>query len=344
MEAISIKAYGKINLALNVLGKRSDGYHEVEMVMAQVDLFDLVTVSTNDSTKLRGIAMDSERETKRLVNFDQINIVIKTGANNIPKDSRNLAYKGCMVLLKELVHRQQASKIKDLDGQELSHDADKSISEITIEIDKKIPVAAGLAGGSTDGAATMIALNLLLGSPLANDELIALGKQVGADVSFCIMGNLYNYLSQGNGLSSFALAEGIGEKLKPIIGVKALKDVMIVISKPRVYLSTREIYSKLKLDEIPDKANVKELITGLMEDRLDLIEKNMINALESVTLKEYHIVMYTKNIMNLFRADAVLMSGSGPSVYGIFIDSELALKAMDALKEKNPETYLVRMK
>lgn len=355
MNKISIKGYGKINLALNVLGKRSDGYHEVEMIMGQVDLFDLVTVCIKNGSMRDGISIDTEETLGGLINLDKINIIIKTGANNIPKDSRNLAYKGCMAILKKLVQRQIEGKNI---GENLLNTIDESIVEIQIEIDKKIPVAAGLAGGSTDGAASMIALNLLSGSPLTNDELIALGKEVGADVAFCIMGNLYNYQLLENensnsiadqeeklkGLSSFALAEGIGEKLKPITGVKALKDVMIVISKPKVYLSTREIYSKLKLEEIPEKANVKELITGLMEDRLDLIKKNMINALESVTLKEYPIVMYTKNIMSLFRTDAVLMSGSGPSVYGIFIDKGLALKAKDALEEKNPETFMVRMK
>jgi 4-diphosphocytidyl-2-C-methyl-D-erythritol kinase len=357
MEAITIKAFGKINLALNVLGKRSDGYHEVEMIMGQVDLFDLVTVSLKNLRNNDGTAIGEEEAFGGSISLDKIKITIITGANNIPKDSRNLAYKGCMALLKELNRKHFVGNGLNVGGGLLNR-AEESIVEIQIEIDKKIPVAAGLAGGSTDAAASMIALNILLGSPLTNDELIALGKEVGADVAFCIMGNLYNYLLAENknlingkekeeklkGLSSFALAEGIGEKLKPIIGIKALKDTMIVISKPKVYLSTREIYSKLKLEEIQKKADVNELITGLMEDKLDLIKNNMINALESVTLKEYPIVMYTKNMISLFRAEAVLMSGSGPSVYGIFKDQGLAIKALAALKEKNPETYMVKMK
>jgi 4-diphosphocytidyl-2-C-methyl-D-erythritol kinase len=215
----------------------------------------------------------------------------------------------------------------------------------------------------------MIALNILLGNPISNEGLIALGKTVGADVPFCIMGNLYNYIMDNKknkytdnpvinnvevdevGLSSIALAEGIGEKLTPIVreqakiqNGKSLENALIVLTKPRVYLSTKEIYSRLKLNAIQEHSNTKELIEDIINGNFNGISKNMINALESVTLKEYPIVMYTKNNMKKLGAEAILMSGSGPSIYGFFFDEKLAMKALEELKEKCPETYMVKIK
>ena len=321
---VTIKGYAKINLALNVLNKRPDGYHEVEMVMQQIDLCDFIKIN---------VVLEVPEKN------DKPRITVKTESLNIPTDENNIAYKACMAVLGMLEQNQK-----------LIYD---QVREIEILIEKNIPVSAGLAGGSTDAAAAMIGLNIILKNPISDLDLISLGKEIGADVPFCVMGNLYNiYKEEGKteklqGLSSCALAKGIGEKLFPIrngIEESALKKAYIILTKPSISVSTKEVYSNFKMDEIYLKSDINELIIGIEENKIDIIARNMINALENVTLKEYPIVMYTKNILLRLKPFATLMSGSGPSVYSIFLNEESCLKAFEVLNAFNSETFLVKIK
>jgi 4-diphosphocytidyl-2-C-methyl-D-erythritol kinase len=250
------KAPAKINLSLDVLNKRPDGYHEVKMIMTTIDLADRIELS--------------ER------NDGQISIISHN--RYVPDDNRNLAY-------------QAASLLKE------KYNVQKGVS---IAITKMIPVAAGLAGGSSDAAATLRGLNRLWKLGLSLDELAELGAEIGSDVSFCVYGGT-------------ALATGRGEVVKHI---PAPPHCWIVLAKPTIGVSTAEVYNNLNLEKVahPD-------VYGMLQAIEDNDYERMIglvgNVLESVTLKLYPEVAHIKDQMKKFGADAVLMSGSGPTVFGI---------------------------
>lgn len=251
-----IKAPAKINLTLDVLGKRSDGYHEVEMVMTTIDLADRLELNE--------------------VKEDRISIL--SHSRYVPGDERNLAYQAAK-LLKERCGIRQG---------------------VEISINKVIPVAAGLAGGSSDAAATLKGLNELWQLGLSIEELAALGSEIGSDVAFCVHGGT-------------ALARGRGEKITKL---SPPPSCWVILAKPSIGVSTSEIYGNLDISRIPHP-DTEAMIRAIQEKDYEGVCQNMGNALESVTLSMYPEVLHIKNQMERFGADSVLMSGSGPTVFGL---------------------------
>jgi len=303
MNEITIKAYAKINLSIDVLGKRPDGYHEVLMVMEQIDLFDMVNVSW-----LQG---------------SENGISLSTNLPYLPIDDRNIAYKAAELMAKQY-GMEEAGRIR-------------------IDIEKKIPVAAGLAGGSANCAAVLHALNRIWGLKQGLETLMKLGASLGADVPFCLAGqaalNEELELKADPMAVTCAVASGIGERLEPATPMKA----WVLLSKPPINLSTAQVYGGLNLQEIPEHPNTAELVAGLREGNYYKISKNMTNVLENYSLKEYPVIMYTKNKMiQEGKAYKALMSGSGPTVFGLYTSKRKGTEAYSKLRTLNKETFLIK--
>lgn len=277
-----VKAPAKINLTLDVLYKRPDNYHEVEMIMTTVDLADRIGLESRADGQIKIISTD----------------------RFVPNDERNFAY-------------QAAKLLKDTYG----------ITEgVSIKIDKEIPIAAGLAGGSSDAAATLRGLNEMWNLNLTMDELAEHGAKIGSDVSFCIYGGT-------------ALATGRGEKIKEL---PAPPTCWVVLAKPKIGVSTADVYGGLKLEGI-EHPNTKQMIEAIEKQDYELVCKSLGNVLETVTFKLYPEVVTIKEQMQRFGADAVLMSGSGPTVFGL-VDSETrATRIYNGLRGFCEEVYIVRM-
>lgn len=277
-----VKAPAKINLTLDVLYKRPDNYHEVEMIMTTVDLSDRIGLES------------------RADGF--IKIISTNGF--IPDDSRNLAY-------------QAAQLIKDTYG--IAHG-------VTISIEKEIPVAAGLAGGSSDAAATLKGLNELWELGLSIDTLAELGAKIGSDVSFCIYGGT-------------ALATGRGEKIQKL---PAPPTCWVVLAKPKIGVSTAQVYGGLNIEGI-EHPNTKMMIQAIETNDYGLMCNSVGNVLESVTFNLHPEVVMIKEQMKRFGADAVLMSGSGPTVFGL-VDNESRLgRIYNGLRGFCDEVFAVRL-
>ena len=309
LNEITIQAYAKINLSIDVLGKRPDGYHEVLMVMQQVGLYDTVKVSWQ--------ADNGGEEDK------QIRISLACNLTFLPVDDRNIAYKAAESMVRQ-------------------YGGNRS-GRLLIDIGKQIPVAAGLAGGSADCAAVLHAVNRLWETDLDLDAMMQLGAKLGADVSFCLAGQAA--LNEELGLAgdsmagTCAVASGIGEKLEMVESLKS----WVLLSKPSISLSTAQVYGGLKLQEITERPNTAELVEGLREGNLYKISKNMTNVLENYSLKEYPTIVYTKNkIVQEGKAYKALMSGSGPTVFGLFTSKRKGTAAFMKLKALNKETFLVK--
>lgn len=259
MKDYIMESYGKVNLALDILYKRSDGYHEIKTIMQGINLKD------------------------RLI-FKEIKegIIIESNNSQLPLDSTNL------------VHRawEKLSKLTD------------RARGIKITIEKNIPIAAGLAGGSSNAATTLIALNKLWDLNLTEDDLMKIGKELGADVPFCIMGGT-------------ALAEGIGEKLTRL---KSFSNKHILLANPGIGISTVDAYGKLK--SLNHKLDIEGMIRSIEEDNLKKVAEKIGNAMEEPMIEEYPIIGEIKNIMLENGALGSLMSGSGPTVFGIYDDQE----------------------
>lgn len=319
MNEIDIKSYAKINLSLDVLGRLPNGYHQVEMVMHQLELHDLVTVKWRES--------EPQVESK---------IVITTNKLDLPLDNQNIAYKAAEIMMQNL-HK---------------------VGCVEIHIEKNIPVSAGLAGGSGNGAAVLHALNFLWKAELSVKELCSIGVELGADVPFCVMGQakgnrqLEEYINNDALACTCALAEGIGEKLKPITPLEC----EVLLSKPEIGISTKEVYEgidaelglnkSLKQGEkavIQHHIDTKELINGLNTKNNCKIVKNISNLLELFSIKRYPIIMYTKNKMiQEGSSSKVLMSGSGPTVFAIYFEKEKIQKDYKVLCKINKETYMTK--
>lgn len=282
MESIQLKSRAKINLSIDVLGQRSDGYHLVEMIMQTIDLFDTIKIGV----------------------LEENIIVVKSNSNNIPLDKENIVYKA-------------ADLIKT------KYNIDKGID---IYIDKNIPVAAGMAGGSSNAAAVIVGLNELFNLKLTLDELEKIGLELGADVPFCISGNA-------------CLAENIGEKLTKIDGLS--KDTFIVICKPNIFVSTKEVYEKIDSKEIEKRPNNKLLIQLLKDNDIKSLSKNMYNVLEEVTKEQYPIIGEIEQTMIDNGALGAMMSGSGPTVFGLYLNYEEAEKCKKLLLNNHKEVYVV---
>lgn len=266
MDKLELKALGKVNLGLDILGKKENGYHEVRMVMQTVYLYDRVILERNRTP----------------------GITLETNLKFLPVDENNIAYKAADLIRKEF-----------------------GINEgMKIILDKHIPVAAGMAGGSANAAAVLFGMNRMYGLGLSEEELKKRGVGLGADVPYCIM-------------RGTVLAEGIGEKLTPL---PPIPKCYVLIAKPPLSASTETVYEKYDdLEEVchPD---IDGIIRGLSEADIRLAAASMGNVLEQVMLKEYPVIGRIKQAMLDAGAMGALMSGSGPTVFGLF-DSRSAAKA-----------------
>ena len=270
MKQIKLKAYAKINLGLDVLRRREDGYHEVRMIMQTIRLFDRITM-----TKIR-----------------KNDIYLETNLSFLPTDERNLVYRAVKMMKEEF-----------------------DITEgIRIELNKKIPVCAGMAGGSTDAAAALVGMNRLFQLKLSEKQLMEYGVKLGADVPYCIM-------------RGTALSEGIGEKLSR---VSPIPDCYILIAKPNINVSTKFVYENLNLPALESHPDIDLLLRAIEEGDLYTLASNLGNVLETVTIERYPVIEQVKQSMLAKGGIGALMSGSGLTVFGIF-DSEAKVK--DAYRE-----------
>lgn len=313
MKQIQIKSYGKINLCLDVLRRLENGYHEVEMVMQQILLHDDVSVKWEE--------LDASEACDRK---GLITIEVSTNRPWLPTDERNLAYQAAMLMIERYGHGRQG--------------------KIRIDIKKRIPVAAGLAGGSGNGAAVLHGLNVLWKLGLDVRELCAIGSRLGSDVPFSIIGqakaNADLGLSHDPMAAHCAVARGTGTDLKPLS--KGLKS-HLVLTKPPMGVSTAEVYQGLQLDQIKAHPNIDEMIHGLAKKRFPVIRKNMVNVLENFTLTRYSSIMHTKHkVQSLLGKNPVLMSGSGPTIFALCRNREEAQAACEVLKAYNKETFWTR--
>lgn len=273
MKNISVKALAKINLGLDVVRRREDGYHEVRMVMQTIHLFDrLELTKTNSGT-----------------------ITLTTNLPFLPANENNLAFKAAKLLKDEF-------RIRD---------------GIDVKLHKHIPVAAGLAGGSTDGAAVLYGLNHLFGIGLSRQDLMDRGVNLGADVPYCVM-------------RGTALAEGIGEKITPL---PPMVKCPVLIAKPQISVSTRFVYENLKLNAETEHPDIDRLIEDIRDKNLGAIAADMGNVLETVTIPNYPVIADIKRHMTEHGAVGAMMSGSGPTVFGLFDDEETAAQACQAMRE-----------
>lgn len=281
MKRITLKAYAKINWALDVLGKRPDGYHEVRMVMQSIDLWDVISIAEKE----KGIS-----------------VTCSTG--DIPVDETNTAYKA-------------AALIKERFGIEKG---------IAIELEKHIPVAAGMAGGSADAAAVLVGLNRMWGLNLKDRDIMALAGPVGSDVPFCVAGGT-------------ALAEGRGEQ---ITALSPAEGIWLVLITPEQHISTAEVYGRLDLSSISVRPDIASMVDSLRHRDLEGIARNMRNVLEEVTAELCPLIGIIKR--DIFGQGAIgcCMSGSGPTVYGLFGDEGSAKRAYDALKQKYFRCFIAR--
>lgn len=275
MDRVEERAYGKINLSLDVRGRRENGYHDVSMVMQTVDIYDIISLNK----------LENEDEIKLTANVD-----------NIPLDETNIVYKAVKLVKEEY-----------------------GINEgVLAHIEKHLPIAAGMGGGSSDCAAALRGMNRLFELGLSDEKLEELGVRLGADVPFLIKGGI-------------ALAEGIGEKLTTL---PAFPECVLVIAKPDLGVSTKEVYEAfdgLKEVKHPD---IGKLVNSLGNTKLKDIVKLLGNVLEEVTVNKYKIIEKIKTL--LLENDAVfsMMTGSGPTVFGIFENSEQAEKACVNLRKQ----------
>lgn len=281
MDCITLKAYAKVNLSLDIVGKRPNGYHDVEMIMQQITLFDEVTLTKIDE-----------------------GISITTDCKFIPSNNSNIACK----VAKDIM------------------DTFKLNSGIHIDIKKNIPVAAGLAGGSTDAAAVIEGMNLLFDLKMSLEDMKELAVKHGADIPFCIQGGA-------------AIARGIGEELSPI---KSLDNVWMVLCKPPISVSTQEVYGQLVLDEIKMHPDTQALIDAMNSGDYRFIAKNMYNVLEEVTARNHISISQIEKKLREYGAIGSMMSGSGPTVFGIFKNYKSAHRGFKNLLKKYRQVYLVQ--
>lgn len=277
------KAPAKINLSLDVLRKREDGYHEVEMIMTMVDLADRL--------EMEELPRDA--------------IMITSQAGYIPLDEKNLAF-------------QAAKLVKERYGVKKG---------VYIHLDKRIPVSAGLAGGSTDAAATLRGLNRLWNLHISTEELCALGEELGSDVPFCVRGGT-------------AMARGRGEKLEPIASPPPC---WVVLVKPPINVSTADVYGRLKVNEIKKRPDTTAMLDAIRRGDFRSMCASLGNVLEDVTLAMYPEVRHIKDAMLRLGADGVLMSGSGPTVFALVQRQSKLARIYNGLRGFCKEVHVVRL-
>lgn len=282
---ISVNAYAKLNLSLDVLGKREDGYHELQMVMQTVELHDKI----------------------RIVSGTRKGMQVRTNLGYLPNDSRNIAAKASVEFAAETGI--------DYDG-------------LMIEIEKRIPVCSGLGGGSADAAAVLYGLNKLYDTKLSKEKLAEIGLRTGADVPYCVIGGT-------------ALAEGVGEVLTPL---GPLPDCHIIIGKPRVSVSTSAAFESFDCGRIQHRPDTPGIIKALESGSLADIARHMFNVFEPVVSGNHRDVRQIQHILIEKGALGASMSGTGPSVFGLFDDLRAAEAAAAALKTFGCEVFSTRNK
>lgn len=272
MNSIKLKARAKINLGLDVLSKREDGYHEVRMVMQTIGLYDRIIM--------------------KKIKFPEIKIV--TNLSFLPVNENNLVYKAAKLLIDEF-----------------------GIQEgVFIDLNKFIPVAAGMAGGSSDAATVLYGMNKLFHLNLSVKQLMERGVKIGADVPYCIM-------------RGTALAEGIGEKLTKIT---PMPKCFVVIAKPPINVSTKLVYENLDMNGVEHHPDIDGIIEAIEQKDLAGLADKMGNVLENVTIPLYPVIEKIKLDMKKHGAIQAMMSGSGPTVFGLFDEYQTALKCVEELK------------
>ena len=276
-------SYAKINLTLDVLGKREDGYHDVKMIMQTVSLSDLILV-------------DKVYE----------GISISTNLKFLPVNKKNIAYLAAQEFF-------EYTQIR---------------SGCKILIHKNIPVAAGLAGGSGNAAAVLCALDMLFNTQLSAEELCSIGVKLGADVPYCITGGT-------------ALAEGIGEKITLLPPIEKMTILMV---KPAINISTASIYQAIDSEEIPKRPDTEAMLSAINNRDIASIAGNLFNVMGYVTEKQHPIIKGIRRKMMINGALGAVMSGSGPTVFGIFPDYYSAKKAHDSFSHQFKEVYIVSSK
>lgn len=271
---LSLKAYGKINLGLDVLRRREDGYHEVRMIMQTVGIFDRIDLIREEVPGIR----------------------VETNLFYLPTNENNLVYRAARMLMDEF-----------------------SISDgISIHLRKFIPVSAGMAGGSSDAAAVLFGINKMFHLELTTSQLMERGVKIGADVPYCI-------------LRGTALSEGIGEILTPL---SPIPQCQVLIAKPGISVSTRFVYSNLNANQLrPEQhPDIDGILKGIQNQDIHQIAGKLGNVLETVTIREYPVIQTLKDTMMEYGAIGSLMSGSGPTVFGLFTDPSAASYAFEELR------------
>ena len=274
MNKITVRSNPKINLTLDVLGRRSDGYHEVKMLMQSLDIFDVISLEKRDK-----------------------DISISTNLHYLPCDRRNIAYKAAELFFNEFGILDEG---------------------IHIDIKKYIPVAAGLAGGSSNAAAVLKGMCKLYNIKCDEKKLMKIGERLGADVPYCIKGGT-------------ALAEGLGEIITPVC---AFKDVCICLVKPNFSVSTADIFKALECDKIKIHPNTDHMIELIQKLDIKGVAFGLCNVLENVTVNQHPQIRILKDEMKRNGALGSVMSGSGPTVFGVFEDFFSAVKAQNYFRDK----------
>lgn len=273
MNTLVLHAYAKINLGLDVIGKRPDGYHEVRMIMQTIKICDEVTLTRKKEPGIR----------------------LEMNPAILPVNAENLAYRAAALLMEEFQIREG----------------------VLITLKKVIPVAAGMAGGSSDAAAVLRGINTLFGLGLSDGELCRRGVRLGADIPYCIIGGTM-------------LAEGIGEALTPL---PKMPRTPLVIAKPAAGVSTGEVYRRLDAGKVLMHPDIDAVMEGLRRQSVKIIAENLGNVLEAVTIPAHPEIAEIKDVMIEQGALGALMSGSGPTVFGLYESCEQAKRAKEALAQ-----------
>ena len=287
MDTIRLKALAKINIGLDVLRRREDGYHDVKMIMQTVGIYDQICLNREKTPGIR----------------------VKTNLFYLPDNENNLVYKAAKLLMDEF-------SIED---------------GVSIDLNKYIPVAAGMAGGSSDAASVLYGMNKMFSLGLSRDELMRRGVKIGADVPYCIM-------------RGTALAEGIGEILTPLPPMPAC---FVLVAKPGISVSTKFVYENLHANDLrPEQhPDIDAAIAGIRAGDLKATAQAMGNVLELVTAREYPVIEEIKNFMKKRGALNAMMSGSGPTVFGLFENKTTARNAIYQLRRTNlaKQVYLTEI-
>lgn len=274
MREIKLKAMAKINLGLDVVRKREDGYHEVRMIMQTIRMYDQIMLTEQKEPGIK----------------------VKTNVSFLPVNEDNLVYKAAKLLMDEF----------------------QVTSGVEIDLRKFIPTAAGMGGGSSDAAAVLVGVNRMFKLGLSKQQLMERSVAIGADVPFCV-------------LRGTALAEGIGEVLTPL---PSLPKCFVLIAKPPINVSTKFVYTNLRANELTWHPDIDGQIQALRDGDLKEVCRKMGNVLENVTIPAYPIISTIKEKMLQCGAVNAMMSGSGPTVFGIFSEREQAEKAAELLREE----------